>query len=79
MNAEDTPVKWTDPIKCHHCCEVTVASQLEAGEVQKVLSRDTRHYYCPHCGDLIAKVYDRGDGNPPILGADASVAELQLS
>jgi len=33
------------------------------------------YWYCPSCGDPLAKVYDRGDGQPLILAANVKLVK----
>ena len=76
----DVPCQETDTIKCTHCNSYSLVGDLRKVRGNKFPVPEKngsfwqeRHYYCPFCDDTYAKVYDRGDDTPLILGANVEI------
>ncbi len=80
----DIPCTMNNKIKCTKCNTISLVSELRTGEGNKFpradkdgASWESTYYYCLFCDDSYAKVFDPGDGNSLVLGANVELVELQ--
>lgn len=88
MDDEVIICKKTDMFKCTYCGQFSKFEDLVLGQGDREGQtfpkpgggiEKSKYYYCSHCNDLHAKVFDPGDGTDLNLGANVELAQDQLA